>query len=42
LGRACLPFQQAIRLERVLNLKTAAAPGIELPREFLLRADRKI
>ena len=39
---ASMPFQQATRFELVLNLKTATALGIELPRDFLLRADRTI
>ena len=37
-----LPIEQPVRLSLTVNLKTAKAQGITLPREMLLRADRVI
>ena len=37
-----LPIEQASRFELVVNLKTAKALGITLPKQFLFRADRQI
>jgi putative ABC transport system substrate-binding protein len=37
-----LPFEQASKLELVLNLKTAKALGVTIPPSFLLRANRVI
>jgi putative ABC transport system substrate-binding protein len=37
-----LPIEQAARFELVVNLKTAQALGLTLPKHFLFRADRLI
>ena len=37
-----LPVEQASKFEMVVNVKTAQALGLTLPRPFLLRADELI
>ena len=37
-----LPMQQPVRLEFIVNLKTAKAFGLELPQSLTVRADEMI
>jgi putative ABC transport system substrate-binding protein len=37
-----LPIEQPLRLKLVLNMKTAKAIGLKIPREIQLRADELI
>ena len=39
---ATLPVEQAVKLEFVINLKTARTPGLVFPSAILVRADRVI
>jgi putative ABC transport system substrate-binding protein len=39
---ADIPFEQAVKFEFIINLKTAEALGLTISREFLLTADEVI
>jgi len=37
-----LPVQQVTRVDLIINLKTALALGIDMPRQLIARADKVI